>query len=124
MDSSALTDVSSLANEQFCYLTTTGRVSGQPREIEIWFSVNDGVLYMLSGARDRSNWVRNLMRHPKVSIRIAGASFQAEARLVEPDTEEDQLARNLLFDKYQPISSDDLTDWKRCSLPVAFEFQP
>ena len=26
-----------LAAEQFCYLTTTGRTSGEPRTIEIWF---------------------------------------------------------------------------------------
>jgi hypothetical protein len=25
----------SLASESYCYLTTTGRVSGEPREIEI-----------------------------------------------------------------------------------------
>ena len=27
------------AAEQYCYLTTTGRVSGRPHEIEIWFAV-------------------------------------------------------------------------------------
>jgi hypothetical protein len=26
-----------IADEDFCYLTTTGRVSGQPRTIKIWF---------------------------------------------------------------------------------------
>jgi hypothetical protein len=28
----------SLAKLDFCYLTTTGRKSGKPRTIEIWFS--------------------------------------------------------------------------------------
>jgi hypothetical protein len=28
-----------LADEDFCYLTTTGRKSGKPHESEIWFGV-------------------------------------------------------------------------------------
>lgn len=114
-------DLSSLANEEFCYLTTTGRVSGLPREIEIWFGVNRDTLYMLSGGRKSSNWIRNLMRKPEVSIRIAGQTFTGNARLVEADTDEDRMARKLLVEKYQP-GSGDLTNWGRTALPVAVEF--
>ena len=39
------------AEDDFCYLTTRGRVSGQPHEIEIWFTADDDTLYMLAGAR-------------------------------------------------------------------------
>jgi deazaflavin-dependent oxidoreductase (nitroreductase family) len=110
------------ANEEFCYLTTTGRVSGLPREIEIWFGVNRGTLYMLSGGRKGSNWVRNLMRKPEVSIRIAGQTFTGKARLVEEGTSEDRMARKLLVEKYQPDYGGDLTNWGRTALPVAVEF--
>src|SRR3979490_810582 len=48
------------AEEPYCYLTTTGRVSGEPREIEIWFGLVGATLYLLSGGGDRSNWGRNL----------------------------------------------------------------
>jgi hypothetical protein len=34
-----------------CYLTTTGRVSGRPHTIEIWFALQDRTLYVLSGWR-------------------------------------------------------------------------
>ncbi len=34
----------SLAGESYCYLTTTGRKSGEPRTIEIWFALENGVL--------------------------------------------------------------------------------
>jgi deazaflavin-dependent oxidoreductase (nitroreductase family) len=54
----------------FCYLTTTGRVSGRPHTIEIWFALRDRTLYLLSGGRDRSDWVRNLLAHPEVTVRI------------------------------------------------------
>jgi hypothetical protein len=34
-------DPRDLADEEFCYLTTTGRVTGRPHEIEIWFALED-----------------------------------------------------------------------------------
>ena len=34
--------------DQFLYLTTTGRVSGLPREIEIWFVEANGKYYILA----------------------------------------------------------------------------
>ena len=44
-----------VAQEPFCYLTTTGGVTGQARTIEIWFNVSGETLYMLSGNRDRAD---------------------------------------------------------------------
>ena len=32
-----------------CYLTTTGRRTGNPHEIEIWFGVLEETLYLISG---------------------------------------------------------------------------
>jgi deazaflavin-dependent oxidoreductase (nitroreductase family) len=111
-----------LTTEQFCYLTTTGRVTGNPHEIEIWFGFAHGRLYMLAGARDRSDWVRNLIRQPNVIIRIAGQTFDAVARVVEADTPENEMARKLLVEKYRS-PRDDLSGWGRTALPVAFELK-
>jgi deazaflavin-dependent oxidoreductase (nitroreductase family) len=113
-------DLASLADESYCYLTTTGRVSGEPREIEIWFGLEGTTLYMLSGGRDRSDWVKNLMREPCVAVRIADRSFDGRARLVD-DPDEDGLARRLLFEKYSPGYSGDLADWRARSLPIAVD---
>ena len=44
-----------LAQEEYCYLTTTGRVSGNPHEIEIWFGMKDNTLYLLSGGGHKSD---------------------------------------------------------------------
>ena len=111
--------LSNLADEEFCYLTTTGRVTGKPHEIEIWFALTDGVLYMLSGGRDRSDWVRNLRRTPRVTMRIADERFEGRARLVE-DLEEDALARRLLTEKYERTPGS-LANWRRTALPVAVQ---
>ena len=110
----------SLTEEQYCYLTTTGRVSGEPREIEIWFGLEGSTLYMLSGGRDRSDWVKNLRKTPAVSVRIAERTFEGRARVVT-DPDEDARARRLLFDKYAAGYSGDLTDWRESSLPIAVD---
>jgi deazaflavin-dependent oxidoreductase (nitroreductase family) len=109
-----------LAGQDYCYLTTIGRSSGEPREIEIWFGLEGATLYMLSGGRERSNWVRNLMRTPAVRVRIGDHEFEGTARIVN-DGDEDATARRLLLDKYEAGYSGDLSTWGRDSLPIAVE---
>jgi len=113
-------DLPKLAEEDFCYLTTTGRISGRPHTIEIWFALNGQTLYMLSGGRDKSDWVKNALHTPAVQMKINSTIFSGTARLVT-STEEDTLARKIVFEKYEPRSSDDLVDWSRTSLPVAVD---
>jgi len=116
--------LASLAGEAFCYLTTTGRVSGRPHTIEIWFGLNGSTLYMLSGngPRRRSDWVKNLMQTPAVNVRIRDREFSGTARVVE-DRDEDGLARRLLVEKYEPTYSGDLSEWGRTALPVAVDIE-
>jgi len=75
-----MTDLRALDNEQYCYLTTTGRVTGRPHEIEIWYALEGATLYMLSDS-DCSDWVKNLRRTPEVTVRIAGETFDGRARV-------------------------------------------
>jgi len=112
--------VARLADEDYCYLTTTGRVSGEPREIEIWFGLDGSTLYMLSGGRDRSDWVKNLIREPEVNVRIADQSFNGRARIVT-DADEDGRARQLLVEKYASGYSGDLSNWRETALPIAVD---
>ena len=117
-------DLSSFASEPFCYVTTTGRNSGRPHTIEIWFGIDERTLYMLSGngPQHRSDWVRNLSKTPSVTVRIRDREFPGIARIVQ-DREEDVLARRLLLQKYEPTYSGDLTDWGRTALPVAVDLE-
>jgi deazaflavin-dependent oxidoreductase (nitroreductase family) len=108
------------AGLDYCYLTTTGRTSGNPHTIEIWFALRDDRLYLLAGGGDQSDWVRNIRHEPRVGLRLGGDDMICRARVVE-DPEEDALARQLLLEKYGPRSSDDLEDWSRTSLPVVVE---
>jgi deazaflavin-dependent oxidoreductase (nitroreductase family) len=110
----------SLADEDYCYLTTTGRVTGEPREIEIWFGLDGDTLYMLSGGGERSDWVRNLIKTPAVAVRIGDRTFDGQARVVT-DPDEDALARRLLFEKYAAGYGGDLSNWRDRSLPIAVD---
>ena len=112
-------NLDSFAEEDYCYLTTTGRVSGKPHEIEIWFAMEDYTLYMLSGGGDRADWVKNIRQNPETMVRIAGTVFEGRGRSV--DGVEDELARKLLFEKYQPRTGGDLTRWRSSALPVAVD---
>ena len=112
------------ARAQYCYLITTGRISGKAHEVEMWFAVHpDGsdlaTLFALSGGRDRSDWVKNLHRNPNVTVRIHGERFSGRAHIVEDD-EEDELARHLLVEKYERDPGS-LANWGRTALPVAVE---
>jgi len=113
-----VSDLRALDNEQFCYLTTTGRVTGRPHEIEIWFSLDGNILYKLSDS-DRSDWVENLRRAPKVTVRIAEETFDGHARVVE-DGAEDELTRSLLIEKYER-NPGSLSTWRNTALPVAVD---
>ena len=108
------------ANEDFCYVTTTGRVSGRPHRIEIWFAAapDRNTIYLLSGGRDRADWVRNLRATPACTVAIASHAYQGTARMIE-STEEDEAARTLVHDKY--ADGDDLVEWRAASLPVAID---
>lgn len=110
----------SLAKEEFCYLTTTGRVTGRPHEIEIWFGLRGSTVYMLSGSHT-SDWVKNLLKDPAVTVRIGKQTFPGSARLVQ-DKAEDTMARFLVAEKYHELEDDQtLDEWARTALPVAVD---
>ncbi len=107
-------------DDDFCYLTTTGRRSGRSHTIEIWFALNGAALYMLSGGGAKADWVKNAQKTPEVRVRLGEQIFDGRARIVD-QADEDALARRLVVDKYRPRSDDDLGDWGRTALPVAVD---
>ena len=111
----------SLSAEDYCYLTTKGRVSGHPHEIEIWFGMHDKTLYLLSGDGEKSDWVKNLLKEPSVTVRITEHNFVGTARVVHV-AQEDTMARYMLAEKYQEWKEGKtLSDWARTALPVAID---
>jgi len=114
-------DLTRFEKEEYCYLTTRGRVTGKPHQIEIWFGMNGRSLYLLSGGMDKSDWVRNLLKDPNVTVQISKYNFLATARIVTDQAEETQ-ARELLANKYKEREHDgSLSDWARTALVVGID---
>ena len=110
-------------DQAFCYITTTGRRTGNPHCVEIWFAAEPGsrTIYVLAGGRERADFVRNAVVQPRVTVRLGDEEVGATARVLEPRTDEDALARRLVLEKYQAPGSGDLERWGRTALPVAFD---
>jgi deazaflavin-dependent oxidoreductase (nitroreductase family) len=74
------------AGAPYLYLTTVGRNSGLPRQIEIWFVAVGDRLYLLAEHGRRAQWVKNINRHARVGVRLGSrnaAEFEAVARVLD-----------------------------------------
>jgi deazaflavin-dependent oxidoreductase (nitroreductase family) len=104
-------------------VSTTGRTTGRPHRIEIWFALSPGThtIFMLSGGRERADWVRNLVASPRCTVEIGDERFIGYGRVIE-GTAEDETARTLVHDKY--AHGDDLASWRASALPIAIDLTP
>lgn len=88
-------------NTPFLYLTTTGRKTGVPHQIEIWFVAYDGAYYLCSEGRDQADWARNIAADPRVEVQIGSrdaARVEAHGRWVDDAAEHDlTMALHALF---------------------------
>src|SRR5690348_418633 len=95
-----MADLEQLGAEDFCYLTTTGRVTGRPHRVEIWFALHGRTFYFLHEG-GMADWMKNMVHQPNVTISIQEVVLTGKGRLIAVH-EEDALARQLLGEKYQP----------------------
>jgi deazaflavin-dependent oxidoreductase (nitroreductase family) len=110
-----------LADNDVAYLTTMGRKTGRPHRIEIWFAVERGRVFLLSGGADRADWVKNIRRNRHVRIQVGTRSVAARARIARAGRE-DQRARELLDEKYMGWKSGrKLSSWALGATPVAID---
>lgn len=76
-----------IADKQVLYLTTIGRRTGLPREIEIWFVICRDRFYLLAETREAAGWVQNIRQNPEVSVRIGEREIAATARVLDRQTD-------------------------------------
>jgi len=70
-------------NEQFAYITTTGRKTGLPRQIEIWFVELDSRLYILAEYGLEAKWVQNIIADPNVAVRLGDRQYRGVGRVLD-----------------------------------------
>ncbi len=90
--------LAALAQDRVIDITTTGRTSGQPRRIEIWFHNLDGRLYVTGRPGPRS-WYANLLADPALTFhlkRSAQADLPARARAIRDVRERREVLSKIL----------------------------
>ena len=75
------------ADEKVCYLTTIGRRTGLPREIEIWFVVHGDRFYLFAETGEAAAWVKNIRCNPDVVLRLGERRIGATARVLDRESD-------------------------------------
>ena len=91
-----------IPDSNYLYLTTIGRITGLPREIEIWFVESNHNLYVLAEHFHKAQWVKNIRRNPRVRVRLGDETHEATARALdeEQDRANWETAQRLAREKY------------------------
>ena len=92
-------------------ITTTGRRSGEPHAVTVWFAAvradgsDDQVARITAYAMSRhglaNDWVQNLLAEPTVTVSHRNDQRRGRARVVDDPTEHER-ARTAMYAKYAP----------------------
>jgi len=93
--------------EKFIYLTTTGRKTGKPHTVELWFAFAGGKLY-LSHEGENTDWMRNLARRDEVSVRVGTVTSKAKAQTAKGNAREH--GKRALYEKYYGNATQEVID--------------
>ncbi|AEM81511.1 nitroreductase/quinone reductase family protein [Streptomyces violaceusniger] len=120
----------STARARTADITTTGRRTGRPRRIEIWF-YRVGETNYLSGLPGKRSWYANLQAHPAFTFHLKNgirADLPATARPVTDPAERRRVLRDIVDDLNQPhnpariVQPTQLEDWVNGSPLVGIVF--
>jgi deazaflavin-dependent oxidoreductase (nitroreductase family) len=77
----------------FVVLTVTGRRSGRPRQRPMRAVRRGDTLYAVAMLGERSDWLRNVRKEPRVQVKVGGRRYGARAReITDPAAREDAVA--------------------------------
>jgi deazaflavin-dependent oxidoreductase (nitroreductase family) len=107
---------------EYAYLTTTGRRTGAPHRIEICYRQIGDVIWFLAGGGSSSDWVKNVLADPHVTIEIGHELLTGTAFVDDQDAAD---ARRALAARYQGWREGQaLSGWATGSLAVGVHISP
>ena len=114
-----------LAKDRVIDITTTGRKSGDPRRIEIWYHRLDG-RYYITGTPDRPRaWYANLVANPAFTFHLrdsATADLSATARPITEASERADVLGGILQTLGEVGAASPLDEWLENSPLVEVTF--
>jgi deazaflavin-dependent oxidoreductase (nitroreductase family) len=81
----ALKDLLSSSSE--IKLTVTGRKSGRPISIPIWFVFHVDTIYLLPVKGSETQWYKNLLKNPSIEVEARGAKAESHGTPVTDPTQ-------------------------------------
>jgi len=106
-----LKSLGNLSAEKFVYLTTKGRKSGKDHEVELWFALSNGKIY-LSHEGKYTDWIRNLLKNHDVRMKIGHETLSGRASIAPRGSSERDAGMKALYEKYYgPATKEILDDW-------------
>ena len=88
-------------DDDCCMFTTTGRKTGNPHRIEIWFGAGEGgdTAYLISGNGPGAHWFMNALANPTCTIELGDVAHVVTASEVT-DPDERRRIGELMGEKY------------------------
>ena len=78
-----------LQNDNTIEISVTGRTSGRPISLPIWFAVDGDTLYLIPVKGSDTEWYKNLRKTPTIRLSSRGKTLTASARILTDQTQLD-----------------------------------
>lgn len=87
------------ADDDCCMFTTTGRRTGRPHRIEIWFGVIGDTVYLICGNGPTAHWYQNALATSAVTIELGDVTLEGVASALD-DAETRRRVGDMMGAKY------------------------
>ena len=88
-----------LQNDSTIEITVTGRSSGRPFSLPIWFTLDGNTLYLIPVKGSETQWYKNLRKRPSIQLSAHGKTLTANARFLTDQAHLDRVLEKFR-DKY------------------------
>lgn len=82
---------SGLEQDNLIEITVTGRTSGRPISLPIWFALDDEKLYLIPVKGSDTDWYKNVLKTPTIRLQARGKTFTASPRLITDQAQLDTI---------------------------------
>ncbi len=90
---------SGLQNDNLIEITVTGRSSGRPISLPIWFALDGKTLYLIPVKGSGTEWYKNLRKTPTIHLSARGKTLTVSAHFLTDQAQLDQVLERFR-DKY------------------------